>query len=346
MPSTAQQSEYVSILSSAYAGTEILTDTKRLEQLMGSQTVFGTLKSAFTLRIFGVSTLILILLWSFNPVGGQAALRSVSLQSRSLRSLEDVSYYVANPIKTAKYSSLQGVSAFTFGKPFVSSLFGLAILSPDAAVQFPDPSNTTSHDAAVAVLGGLEAAALKSQSDPWGNVRIPVLHLLPGYDSEDAMRWVKVPQNEIAPYASMIGVPIRSLPQLAVGNLTLTIPTTYTTFDVSTLYSDATLFNLTITTVHRLAEPRTLRLQCLDRRAPALMANAHQHQCDPLLPSLSRFLPRHTHLIHQRTSQRSLRKQHSRQLQCPHPRFRVSRPRGGQRCHRLLYNLRSQNMVR
>jgi hypothetical protein len=50
-----------------------------LEQLLGSQTVAGTLRTSFSLRSFGFCTATLTLLWVFNPLGSQAVLRAVNL---------------------------------------------------------------------------------------------------------------------------------------------------------------------------------------------------------------------------------------------------------------------------
>ncbi|KIW87468.1 uncharacterized protein Z519_11791 [Cladophialophora bantiana CBS 173.52] len=199
-----------------------------LEQLLGSQTVFGAMKSAYILRLFGLSTLCLFLLWSLNPVGGQAVLRAITLEPTFAEENVDIKYMVSDPRVTPWYEAFQGASSYTMYRPLVSTLFGAALFSPDAALQYSNGTSSGSSFAnIVAQLGGIDSAITRSTTDSWGNVRIPALHLLPAFNPADPQRWIEVPTDEIPPYESIIGVPLRQLPSRGVGNLSFTLETNY-----------------------------------------------------------------------------------------------------------------------
>ncbi|EGU87677.1 hypothetical protein FOXB_01833 [Fusarium oxysporum f. sp. conglutinans Fo5176] len=58
-------------------------------------------------------------------------------------------------------------------------------------------------------LGGKWEASCRGCRGLWRNIRIPFLELLPAYDASDPHTWISVPEDEIVPYASLIGLPIR-----------------------------------------------------------------------------------------------------------------------------------------
>ncbi|KAM5362260.1 hypothetical protein ACJZ2D_012615 [Fusarium nematophilum] len=62
-----------------------------IEHLMASQTVFGALKAAVQFDTFSLATLLLLPLWALSPVGGQAALRSLSLEGGTAETTTDFS---------------------------------------------------------------------------------------------------------------------------------------------------------------------------------------------------------------------------------------------------------------
>lgn len=82
-------------------------------------------------------------------------------------------------------------------------------------------------------VGGSEAALAMARQDIWGNVRVPFLHMLGGYDSDDPFAWVDVPADSLAPYESLVGVPIRGIPGMRTGNATMILQSSYMTMSVS-----------------------------------------------------------------------------------------------------------------
>lgn len=101
-----------------------------------------------------------------------------------------------------------------------------AISSPDSGVFFADETSPE-FDLALERVGGKLQAAESTRKDLWENVRIPFLHMLPGYNNSSKHEWVEVPKDRVAPYSSLIGEPIRGIPESAIGNMTLQMSTVY-----------------------------------------------------------------------------------------------------------------------
>ncbi|EXJ74780.1 uncharacterized protein A1O5_01475 [Cladophialophora psammophila CBS 110553] len=182
-----------------------------LEQLLGSQTVFGALKSAFILRIFGLSTFFHFLLWSLNPVGGQAVLRAITLEPTFAEENVDINYMVSDPRVTPWYEAFQGASSYTMYRPLVSTLFGAALFSPDAALQYSNGTSSGSNFASiVAQLGGIDSAIT-------GSPLIQPTH-------KDGLKCLRM---KFPPHESVIGVPLRQLPSGVAGNPSFTLETNY-----------------------------------------------------------------------------------------------------------------------
>ncbi|KAH0538704.1 hypothetical protein FGG08_004721 [Glutinoglossum americanum] len=207
-----------------------------IEQMMRSQTVFSTIQSALSLRLFSFSTLILLSLWSLNPIGGQASLRALSLDTPISTHSTPISYMSLDPQIALKFDVFGGLSSITYYRPLISSLFGSALYSPEAAVQYlvgsEQEANLTN---VITRLGGMDTAILRSEQDSWGNVRIPVLHLLPGFDPDAPDTWVHVPADEVPSLSSIIGVPIQYLPTrfggISSGNITFNMESNYHRFE-------------------------------------------------------------------------------------------------------------------
>lgn len=200
---------------------------------MGSQTLFSAFKYAFALRSFTLSTLLLLILWTINPIGGQASLRMISLDPNIASESPNIAYLASNPLISLQADVLVGASSYSMYRPYISSLYGTTLFAPEAATQYSNKStDNTGFDDLISRLGGLKPAVRRVTTDIWGNIRIPVLHLLPGYDSLAEDLWVEVPTDQIPPYSSIIGIPLRQLPPSNVGNLTFNIETNYHRFDV------------------------------------------------------------------------------------------------------------------
>jgi hypothetical protein len=63
-----------------------------------------------------------------------------------------------------------------------------------------------------------------SPSDFYGNVKIPDLYRLKGYNEED-VEWTAIPSHNSTAYSSLMGVPVSGVP--IIGNTTFTIETSY-----------------------------------------------------------------------------------------------------------------------
>lgn len=144
-----------------------------------------------------------------------------------------LTYYPStNILAVLNYSPFIGTSSTQSARKDLHRVVDAAISSNDAAVLF-SKGISSGFDAAIARLGGESQAAESARVDLWGNVRIPFLHLLPGYTDDDRSRWVEVPQTDIAPYSSLIGHTIRKVPLSSIGNVSTSLQTVYHTLSVS-----------------------------------------------------------------------------------------------------------------
>ncbi|KAL6412031.1 hypothetical protein AUP68_04411 [Ilyonectria robusta] len=118
-----------------------------LEQLMGSRTFGATLATHYQLRIFNLSGLALLTIWSLSPLGGQSLLRILNVESRNFNS---TGYYFDNT-RSFPFSGEQF---------FVDSAYDNALFAPSSVIEGP--------------------------MDIWGNVKIPFFQgTSVGLDDED-----------------------------------------------------------------------------------------------------------------------------------------------------------------
>jgi hypothetical protein len=203
-----------------------------LEILFTSQTLVTTLRGCFTFRIMSFWPVILIVVWSLSPAGGQGALRAIQLQENTTMTGYPLSSYPSNNLITFRNAT------FGYGDAGARSLInqyhalGWAVFSAqDINLLHANGSSNNFEDAVQRASGSAEAVRM-TQRDLWRNVRIPFLHLLPGFGSEND-EWIEIHPETIPAYSSLIGVPIRGFPSAASGNITFTIQTNYQTLDVS-----------------------------------------------------------------------------------------------------------------
>ncbi|WXC54088.1 hypothetical protein SNK03_000093 [Fusarium graminearum] len=193
-----------------------------LEILLGSLTVTNTLKSFFWVKLFSVWTPVLIVAWTLSPLGGQSVLRAVALQAETLSfDFPTISYPSTN--FSAGFDELPALYALPFG---LRTIFGAAFSSSATRLMHANGSSPNFRDTLEQVGGPDEARRLCKQ-DVWGNVRLPYLHLLDGYDSKDPYNWVHVPNDTIPPYESLVGIPIRGAPSTRAGNSTTMVQSSY-----------------------------------------------------------------------------------------------------------------------
>lgn len=202
-----------------------------LEVLSASQTFVSTLRGCVCLRIFSLWIFVVAAVWALSPAGGQGVLRAVKLQEHRHSSEIRIQSY---PINNVSYSegTFDGANVLSSLYNTWTAVSGAAILGPDVQLIHSNGSSIGFQEA-VARAGGDAVAIASTQSDLWRNVRIPFLHLLPGYHEERPFEWVDVPSDTIPPYESLVGIPIRGMRSTASGNTSMTISSNYQQLSVS-----------------------------------------------------------------------------------------------------------------
>ncbi|KAJ4244761.1 hypothetical protein NW762_014338 [Fusarium torreyae] len=218
-----------------------------LEFLLTSQTTIAALKNLFTLQYIQIWTIAIVALWTFSPLGGQAAVRSLHLQPNTHTLQVPAAHYVSRiplevlqrniqrnsaDIHSTTYETLDNV--FQGGSLQQSLISGFrrtviaAFSRPDIQISHSNGSSD-GFDAVVTRLGGASQAARLGQQDIWRNVRIPFMEFLTGYDKKNATAWISVPSGEVIPYASFVGVPIRGGSFDRAGNSSMVLQSRYQT---------------------------------------------------------------------------------------------------------------------
>jgi hypothetical protein len=197
---------------------------------MGSLTLAGALITTFKWSILRLSSVALILLWAFNPLGSQSSFRGIYLQDMDGSGTGFMSYYNYNASTQREMSMFRSQS--TRARPKIRALYSAAVYDAVSSVQYVDTTNVT-YENTMMMLGGDEYAATQAGTDAWGNIRIPNLQALSGYNSDNPHRWVDVPWTErIQNYSSLAGERVGGLKQNFTGNTTFTITSSYQGFDV------------------------------------------------------------------------------------------------------------------
>lgn len=202
-----------------------------------SQTLVSTLKECYNLRNLGLWAFLLVGLWSFSPAGGQAVLRLLTIEDNYLTASQDLAYYPRHNLSWSAGNN--GLSGATSQRVYWQMLLGTALSAPGAEVLLANGSSEGFEDAINRL--SLPAAISGTRQDMWGNVRIPTLHLLPGYDENSPEQWVDVPTDSIVEVESLVGVPIRGIRDTGIGNVTFEISASYNLFEVSNSRSSPAL---------------------------------------------------------------------------------------------------------
>ncbi|KAH0431020.1 hypothetical protein CcaCcLH18_07434 [Colletotrichum camelliae] len=169
-----------------------------LEQLMGSQTVGGSVLSILRLRSLSVLSPLLLLLWSFSPLGAQSLLRMTELRS--------------------SYREIQTTVTFfdTTAKSQIADWYRRTIPSASA----------TGALAKLRVLKSLYTTLVTAPEtikndtmDIWGNVKIPILK------DVEVQGWQNTSSHRATlQYASLMGVPVNNIGE---GNTSFSLESTY-----------------------------------------------------------------------------------------------------------------------
>ncbi|KAF4451148.1 hypothetical protein F53441_5847 [Fusarium austroafricanum] len=209
------------------------TNLGTLAILLGSQTLVNTVKTAFNLRIFSFWTLLLIALWTFSLLGGQAVLRTIRIAPHTSVQDYDILYSPAADIGLPfNYGLWESASGRAYQLSKIFPMFGAALSAPNALAQASNGSSPN-FNKVIEQLGGAGIASADARADLWGNVRVPEITSLPGYKSDDPHKWVEVPSDELVTYESLIGIPIRGTPSRVAGNLTFQLSAAYVALECS-----------------------------------------------------------------------------------------------------------------
>ncbi|KAF5553396.1 hypothetical protein FNAPI_6760 [Fusarium napiforme] len=205
-----------------------------LEFLLTSQTTASALKNILTMGWIGSWAICVIAVWSLSPLGGQAALRSLSHQQNPILTKLPATYYLGNNRSEIYQYCRSGADVFIGASAEQSTISDMrTVLSASFSTQdvLVSHANTSSphYNDTIADLGGKLEASRRGRRDLWRNVRIPFLELLPTYDANDPHTWISVPEDEIVPYASLIGLPIRGGSFERPGNSTMEVHFPYQT---------------------------------------------------------------------------------------------------------------------
>ncbi|KAL2009623.1 hypothetical protein VTN00DRAFT_5430 [Thermoascus crustaceus] len=188
-----------------------------VEQLIGSNTISGAFCTQISLNSFNLLGLAIILIWSLSPLGSQASLRVISVESEHLS--KTINLTAMDPF-TEYYGSAAGLSAYYTPS---RALFSTAMMS---------------------------AGQLKRRSqDIWGNVKIPFINQT---DSNETDAWIVFSDPNNITYSSLVGIPVSSIPKY--GHTTFTMSTSYLSVDCpvfEVLHQPPRFTNYTVTDAPR-----------------------------------------------------------------------------------------------
>ncbi|KAK8007425.1 hypothetical protein PG989_001415 [Apiospora arundinis] len=179
----------------------------RVEQLVGSHTLVGAFITQFQPRSFGLAGLGIIVIWALSPIGSQAALRIAAVTPSTVDTVERLTFINSQQ----RYHRGEWANRANYDAQLVSSIFSTSLLS---------------------------VTALQGQTlDVWGNLRVPMVESLAGYEDHE---WKDLPSNRSdIIFASLIGVPFGPK-HFIRGHSCFTLDTSYMNLDcpVTTLEKD------------------------------------------------------------------------------------------------------------
>ncbi|KAH7148525.1 hypothetical protein EDB81DRAFT_792487 [Dactylonectria macrodidyma] len=181
----------------------------KLDLLYGSTTVISTVTTISDYGEFSILAVALVVAWALSPLGAQSALRVLSFRPGKEVAFTTMPYF---NMSTPFPDTFEGGSFGSYSAPIISSFIS-SISAPKSTKQ--------------------------SSLDSWGNIKVPVLELLPGYKGLTSQDWISINRTgdeaDRITYSSLIGIPVAGVPSST--NSTFTIETFYTNFDCGTLRS-------------------------------------------------------------------------------------------------------------
>ncbi|KAF4462053.1 hypothetical protein FALBO_11139 [Fusarium albosuccineum] len=172
-----------------------------LELLLSSRTVFSAFSAPFSIRTFNWLMPVLMILWAVSPLGGQAALRAVSIGPSGSTKPWNVQYLEFRsqlPLSVHRYNPLVERAL-----PAVFGAFSTALSSP------PEIKH--------------------SSQDAFGNIKIPFIepYIESGAD-QDQDGWFKVDPEGNITYSALSGLPFASFNGMAErANYSFALETSY-----------------------------------------------------------------------------------------------------------------------
>lgn len=133
------------------------------------------------LRQVGLTSSAIILLWGLSPLGGQSSLRILDTKRVDVRGSQFIPYFDTN---ATSESNFMGASALGSANNGMTAIYQASLLAPEKIQS--------------------------SSNDIWGNVKIPVLEYLPGYDAAEKS-WVSANHSQKISYSSLTGLMIAGL---------------------------------------------------------------------------------------------------------------------------------------
>ncbi|KAF3800796.1 hypothetical protein GCG54_00009467 [Colletotrichum gloeosporioides] len=169
--------------------------------LLGLIKVAGTVTTMIDMKRVRWSSIVLVLIWAFSPLGGQAALRVLLKKPEAVVSFAELPYLDVNTSFPAQY---------------IGSNIGNAQL----------PINSLVYSA----LGASEEVRQSSQ-DTSGNVKIPMVEPLLGRHSTKADEWITLDDEDRASiiWSSLIGIPFGNISR--TGRTSFNLETSYLKMD-------------------------------------------------------------------------------------------------------------------
>lgn len=191
----------------------------------------GSIVSIITWAIATPASLVLILLWAFNPLGSQASFRGIYLTDVVGNGTGKITYY--NPSLSLQMNNTMWSYGRSRTRPTIRALYSALLYDVVPTIQYVDPNDATYKDT-IMKLGGPQPAGVQAAMDPWGNLRIPHLEYSADYDPSDPHRWISVPwQDDVQNFSSLIGARFDGVDRVFTGNTTFNISSSYQTLDVS-----------------------------------------------------------------------------------------------------------------
>jgi hypothetical protein len=184
--------------------------------------------TVFRWSIFRVSSVAIIFLWIFNPLGSQASFRGAYLRAKTGTSQGNITYYSPDLSVQLDLCPFVGGS-----RPFMRPLYSTSLYDNAARTQYVDVSQGDAKSV-VTMSGGESFIATLAAMDTWGNIRIPALQNAHGYDPDRPHRWVKTPWDQkILNYSSLLGDRVEGINLKSVSNTTFTLESSYQSYKVS-----------------------------------------------------------------------------------------------------------------